>query len=194
MMSLRFVLNFCSHPCLQNAACRGCMCGFTCQSRGAKKERQTATRMTTWYSSHVVISGCLNSSVHNGTCRCGPCIMWRVCIAKRPSATITRISCSLFFHDLFSPSLSLFFSNLSHILFVYAHLLLLLRRWDCGNYCGCLHFFTSQERRHTLQIGSVSIGVHDRRVPGQIFALKCPNWLSKWWPLESSRSSLMVLL
>jgi hypothetical protein len=49
---------------------------------------------------------------------------------------------------------------------------------DCGNYCGCLQFSTPEERRHTLQIG-VSMGVPSGRVPGPIFALKCPKWLSK---------------
>jgi hypothetical protein len=39
-------------------------------------------------------------------------------------------------------------------------------------YCGYLQLLASEERRHTLQI-SVSIGVHGRRVPGPIFALKC---------------------
>jgi hypothetical protein len=40
-------------------------------------------------------------------------------------------------------------------------------RGDCCNYCGCLQFSTSEERRHTLQI-SVPIGVPRRRVPGPI--------------------------
>jgi hypothetical protein len=45
-------------------------------------------------------------------------------------------------------------------------LLFLLRRGDCGNYCGSsLQFSASEERRHTLQIG-VSIGV-----PGPIVLL-----------------------
>jgi hypothetical protein len=44
-------------------------------------------------------------------------------------------------------------------------LLLLLRRGDCDNYCGCFQFLTSEEHRHILRIG-VSIGVHGRRVPG----------------------------
>jgi hypothetical protein len=43
-------------------------------------------------------------------------------------------------------------------------------RGDCGNYCGCLQFLASEERRHTLQIG-VSIGVRGRRVPGPIVIL-----------------------
>jgi hypothetical protein len=41
---------------------------------------------------------------------------------------------------------------------------------DFGNYCGCFHFFTSEEHRYALHIG-VSIGVHGRRVPGPIVLL-----------------------
>jgi hypothetical protein len=32
---------------------------------------------------------------------------------------------------------------------------------ECGNYCSCVKFLTSEERRHTLQMG-VSIDVHGR--------------------------------
>jgi hypothetical protein len=48
-------------------------------------------------------------------------------------------------------------------------LLLLVRRGDCGNYCVCLQFLTSEHRLHTWQIG-VSIGVPCRRVHCPIFA------------------------
>jgi hypothetical protein len=53
-------------------------------------------------------------------------------------------------------------------------ILLLLKRGDYGNYCGCLQFFASEERRHTLHIG-VSIGVPSRRVPGPIVLLSVLN-------------------
>jgi hypothetical protein len=50
-----------------------------------------------------------------------------------------------------------------------------------------------EERRHTLHMG-VSIGVHDRRVPGLIFALKCPPWLSFRRPIDNIRSIRLALL
>jgi hypothetical protein len=49
-------------------------------------------------------------------------------------------------------------------------LLLRLRRGNCGNNCGRLQFSTSEERRHTLQMG-VSIGVPCRPEPGPIVLL-----------------------
>jgi hypothetical protein len=46
MMSLRFVLSFCSQSCLQSAARRGCRVGLMCQSHihgaRAKKTKKTA--------------------------------------------------------------------------------------------------------------------------------------------------------
>jgi hypothetical protein len=57
---------------------------------------------------------------------------------------------------------------LCRVLLDYNFLLLLLR--DSGNHCGCLQFFSSEERRRTLQIG-VSIGLHGRRAPAPIVLL-----------------------
>jgi hypothetical protein len=68
---------------------------------------------------------------------------------------------------------------------------LLLQRVDSDNYCGCLQFSTSEERRQTLQIG-VSIGVHGRRVPGLIFLLKVLDGIV-FIALDNNRSSLSIL-
>jgi hypothetical protein len=59
-------------------------------------------------------------------------------------------------------------SNLLHYKII--SVVKLLKRGKCGNYCGCLQFLTSKERRGTLHIG-VSIDVPSRRAHGPIFAL-----------------------
>jgi hypothetical protein len=56
-------------------------------------------------------------------------------------------------------------------------MLLLLILGDSGDYCGCLHFSTSEERRHTMQI-CVSIGVFGQRVPAMSLLLIVLNSLA----------------
>jgi hypothetical protein len=43
MIDDNFVLNFYSQSCFQNAACKGCRCGLTCQSQimGAQKQKSS---------------------------------------------------------------------------------------------------------------------------------------------------------
>jgi hypothetical protein len=53
-------------------------------------------------------------------------------------------------------------------------------------------FSTPEESRHTV-IG-VSTSVLGGRVPGPIFALKCPIWLSYRRPIDNNRSILLLLL
>jgi hypothetical protein len=56
---------------------------------------------------------------------------------------------------------------------------------------GAYSLLTPEKRRHTLKIG-VPIGILGRTVPGIVFALKCPIWLSFRRPIYNSRSSLLV--
>jgi hypothetical protein len=67
MMSLRFVLNLCSRSCLQNAAYRGCWCGFTCQSHKKKSDLDggalMAVRQQSVQFADIVVKNTISTSI-----------------------------------------------------------------------------------------------------------------------------------